>query len=325
MLVASFPDPALRDAVGEVAGLEAVVWDPAGEEAPDPRIEVVVAPYLGAASALGSVAQLPRLRLVQLQSAGYDGVLEAVPETVGVANAAGVYDAATAELAVGMTIASLRGIPDAVRTGDEARWVGLGTRTSLADRRVLVLGYGSVGRAIARRLSTFEVSLTAVASRARAGDDLVDRVHGIDELSRLLPDQDVVIVIVPLLDSTLRLVDDAFLTAMPDGALLVNVARGPVADTDALLAHAGRLRLALDVTDPEPLPDGHPLWTAPNVLITPHAGGNTTALLPRMSALLRDQLARVAAGEDPHHLVRPMSRPDIGDGPGARSEHDSRR
>ena len=306
MLVVSFPDRVLLDAVGDVPGVEAVVWDPAGQEAPDERIEVVVAPYLGAASALGSVSRLPRARLVQLQSAGYDGVLEAVPESVAVANAAGVYDAATAELAVGMAIASLRGIPDAVRSGDEARWVGLGTRTSLADRRVLVVGYGSVGTAIARRLSTFEVTLTAVASRARAGDDLVDTVHGIDELGELLPDHDVVIVIVPLTDATRHLVDDAFLSAMPDDALLVNVARGPVADTEALVAHAGRLALALDVTDPEPLPDGHPLWSAPNVLITPHAGGNTTALLPRMSALLRDQLARVASGADPDHLVRPI-------------------
>lgn len=306
MLVVSFPDPALRDAVGDVPGVEAVLWDPAGDSAPDERIEVVVAPYLGAASALDAVTVLPGLRLVQLQSAGYDGVLEVVPEQVAVANAAGVYDAATAELAVGMTIASLRGIPDAVRSGDEARWAPLGKRTSLADRRVLVVGYGSVGTAIARRLSTFEVTLTAVASRARPGDDLVETVHGIDELPALLPEHDVVVVIVPLNDSTQHLVDDAFLSAMPDGALLVNVARGPVADTDALVAHAGRLALALDVTDPEPLPDGHPLWTAPNVLITPHAGGNTTALLPRMSALLREQLARVAAGEEPLHLVRPI-------------------
>lgn len=306
MVVVSFPDPVLRDAVGEVPGVEAVLWDPAGDDVPDSRIEVVVAPYLGAASALGSVAQLPDLRLVQLQSAGFDGVLEVVPEEVAVANAAGVYDAATAELTVGMVLASLRGIPDAVRSGDEARWVPLGTRTSLADRRVLVVGYGSVGRAIAVRLNAFEVSLTAVASRARAGDELVDTVHGIDELERLLPEHDVVIVIVPLNDATHHLVDDAFLSAMSDGALLVNVARGPVADTDALVAHAGRLSLALDVTDPEPLPDGHPLWTAPGVLVTPHAGGNTTALLPRMSALLRDQLTRLAAGDAPHHLVRPV-------------------
>jgi phosphoglycerate dehydrogenase-like enzyme len=252
------------------------------------------------------VAELPHCRLVQLQSAGYDGVLEVIPETMGVANAAGVYDAPTAELALGLTIASLRGIPDAVRSGDRATWEPLGRRTSLADRRVLVVGYGSVGTAIARRFSAFDVSLTAVASRARAGDELVDVVHGIDELPALLPEHDVVVVIVPLNESTHQLVDDAFLAAMPDGALLVNVARGPVADTDALVRHAGRLRIALDVTDPEPLPEGHPLWTAPDVLITPHAGGNTTALLPRMADLVRRQLTRLVDGEEPDHLVRPI-------------------
>ena len=135
---------------------------------------------------------------------------------------------------------------------------------------------------------------------------MVGTVHGIDELRDLLPQHDVVIVITPLNASTHHLVDDAFLSAMPDESLLVNVARGPVADTEALVGHSGRLRLALDVTDPEPLPDRHPLWAAPGVLITPHVGGNTTALLPRMTALLRDQLSRVVAGEEPLHLVRPI-------------------
>lgn len=304
MLVVSFPDPALRDAVGDVPGVESVVWDPAADVTPDLRIEVVVAPYLGAAGALAAVEQLEHCHLVQLQSAGFDGVLEVVPESIAVANAAGVYDAATAELAVGMVIASLRGLPEAVRSGDEQRWTPLGRRPSLADRSVLIVGYGSVGSAIARRLAPFEVTLTAVASRARAGDELVGPVHAVDELGDLLPRHDVVIVITPLNDATHHLVDDAFLAAMPDGALLVNVARGPVADTEALVRHAGRLRLALDVTDPEPLPDGHPLWSAPQVLITPHAGGNTTALLPRMAALLRGQLGGLAAGEEPRHLVR---------------------
>ena len=306
MVVVSFPDPLLRDAVGEVPGVDSVIWDPGSGPASDDRIEVVIAPYLGAAHKLGTVGELPHCRLVQLQSAGYDGVLEVVPQEIGIANAAGVYDAPTAELALGLTIASLRGIPEAVRSGDEATWKPLGRRTSLADRRVLLVGYGSVGTAIARRFNAFDVSLTAVASRARAGDELVDVVHGIDELPALLPEHDVVVVIVPLNDSTHQLVDDAFLSAMPDGALLVNVARGPVADTDALVRHAGRLSIALDVTDPEPLPDGHPLWTAPNVLITPHAGGNTTALLPRMADLVRGQLTRIVAGDVPDHLVRPI-------------------
>ncbi|PRY61305.1 phosphoglycerate dehydrogenase-like enzyme [Knoellia remsis] len=305
MLVVSFPEAELRDAVGEVPGVESVLWDPGSDEAGDERIEVVVAPYLGAAQRLAPVADLPRCRLVQLQSAGYDGVLEVVPERIAVANAAGVYDAPTAELTLGLTLASLRGIPESVRSADDATWRPLGRRPALAGSRVLIVGYGSVGRAIVSRFAAFEVELTAVASRARDGDDLVERVHGVDELPELLPHQDVVVVITPLGDSTRGLVDDTFLSAMPEGALLVNVARGPVADTDALVKHAGRLRIALDVTDPEPLPDGHPLWSAPDVLITPHAGGNTSVLIPRMADLVREQLSGLVEGRDPIHLVRP--------------------
>jgi phosphoglycerate dehydrogenase-like enzyme len=151
------------------------------------------------------------------------------------------------------------------------------------------------------------VQVTAVASRARAGDDLVPSVHGVDELPELLPHHDVVIVIVPLGPRTAGLVDDTFLSAMPDGALLVNVARGGVVDTDALVAHTsrGRLRAALDVTDPEPLPAGHPLWTTPGVLVTPHVGGASTAFLPRAVRLLREQLGAYAAGRPLRNVVAP--------------------
>ena len=107
----------------------------------------------------------------------------------------------------------------------------------------------------------------------------------------------------PLSDATRGLLDDETLSLLPDGALVVNVARGPVVDTDAVLRHAGRLRFALDVTDPEPLPDGHPLWDAPDVLITPHIAGGTTAMLPRISALVRDQLQRMVAGEPLVNIV----------------------
>jgi phosphoglycerate dehydrogenase-like enzyme len=122
-------------------------------------------------------------------------------------------------------------------------------------------------------------------------------VRSIDDLAALLPEQDVVVALVPLSDDTRGLLGDETLALLPDGALVVNVARGPVVDTDAVLRHAGRLRFALDVTDPEPLPDGHPLWDAPDVLITPHIAGGTTAMLPRISALVRDQLRRRVAGE----------------------------
>ena len=169
----------------------------------------------------------------------------------------------------------------------------------LAGSRVLVVGAGDVGESIRRRLLPFDVTVTMVARRARAG------AHGVDELPALLPDADIVVVVVPLTPATEKLVDADFLARMPDGALLVNAARGPVADTAALLAElqAGRLRAALDVTDPEPLPPGHPLWDAPGLLLTPHVGGAVTGFPRRAYALVREQLARWARDEPLQNIV----------------------
>jgi phosphoglycerate dehydrogenase-like enzyme len=174
---------------------------------------------------------------------------------------------------------------------------------SLADRTVLLLGYGGVGKAVEERLAGFETTVVRVASQAR--EDITGHIHGIDELPALLPRADVVVVGVPLSEATTHLVDDQFLSLMPDGALLVNIARGAVADPDALLDHArrGRLRFALDVTDPEPLPDGHPLFALPNVLITPHVGGASSAMMPRMGRLLRRQVDRMLRGDEPLNVV----------------------
>ncbi len=310
MTVVSFPDQSWLESVGPVEGIEALVWDPR-DPPPARPVEVVIAPYLRPASELEAVRGMPSVRLVQLLTAGYDGALTVVPEAVAVANAAGVHDASTSELTVALILAVLRGIPDAVRDGTRGEWPSLAIRTSLADRRVLVVGYGSVGRAVAARLAPFEVSLTGVAGRARGGDELVGQVHGVDELPHLLPHHDVVVVTVPLTEDTRGLVGERFLAAVPDGGLVVNVARGPVADTAAILRHAGRLSFALDVTDPEPLPPGHPLWTAPGVLVTPHIGGASTAFRPRAVAMLREQLSRLAAGGEPRHVVR-RATPAIG-------------
>lgn len=302
MTLVTLPAQEWVDAVGEVPGVDLVPDDLSGPQPHHAEVALVVPPYMRAWDT-SLLQRMPALRLVQLLTAGYDDVLGAVPDGVLLANAAGVHDDSTAELAVGLAIASLRGIPEFARAQSAGEWLRPGILPSLADRRVLVVGYGSVGRAVARRMLAFETTVTAVASRRRGGDELVDRVHGVEELPSLLPEHDVVVVVVPLLPSTRGLVDDDFLGRMPDGALLVNVARGPVADTDALVRHAGRLRLALDVTDPEPLPSGHPLWTAPATLVSPHVGGASTAFRPRAVRLLRDQLARFAAGEPLHHLV----------------------
>jgi phosphoglycerate dehydrogenase-like enzyme len=305
MPVVSLPDTEWIEMVGPVAGVEAVPWDITSEPPRRDEIEVVVPPYIGSREPLARLAALPSLRAVQLLTAGYDDVLPLVPPGVVLANAGGVHDASTAELAVGLMLATLRGFPQMVRGQDQSRWVPVGGRPALADKRVLVLGYGSIGRAVARRLTGFEVSLTAVASRARDGDDLVDRVHGIEELHDLLPHSDVVVVIVPLSEATTGLVDRDFLAAMPDGALLVNVARGKVVDTDALVeaTATGRIMAALDVTDPEPLPDGHPLWRCPGVFITPHVGGDTSAFTPRAVRLVRQQLTAFVAGEPLRNVV----------------------
>jgi phosphoglycerate dehydrogenase-like enzyme len=262
-------------------------------------VEVYVTPYTFDPAPLALMARMPKLRVAQTLTAGYEHVLPHLPDRVTLCNAGGLHDTSTAELAVALMLASLRGIPDFVRGQDAGQWRHRRWE-SLADRRVLILGYGGIGAAVARRLAGFEVEVVPVARRGRDG------VTPFTALPDLLPTVDVVVVCVPLNDTTRRMVDAAFLARMRDGALLVNVARGPVVDTDALVAElrTGRLRAALDVTDPEPPPAGHPLWTAPNLLLSPHVGGNSTAFLPRAHQLIVDQLHRLAAGEQPHHVVR---------------------
>jgi phosphoglycerate dehydrogenase-like enzyme len=305
MTLVTLPGQEWIEAVGPISGVELAVWDLDGPPDRAEEVTLVVPPYIGSGDRMAALAHVPNLELVQLLTAGYDDVLAVLPDGVQLANATGVHDASTAELAVALTLASLRDFPDFFAAQQERTWLPSVFHQALADKRVLVLGYGSIGRAIAARLTPFEVQVTAVASRARAGDELVRSLHGVDELPELLPRHDVVILIVPLSEHTRGLVDDAFLAAMPDGALLVNVARGGVVDTAALLRHAsaGRIRAALDVTDPEPLPADHPLWSTPGVLITPHVGGASTAFMPRAARLLQEQLGAYAAGRPLRNLV----------------------
>jgi phosphoglycerate dehydrogenase-like enzyme len=305
MTMVTRPGQEWVDAVGPISGVELAVWELDGVPDRAEEVKVVVPPYIGAGGRLGALSHLPNLELVQLLTAGYDDVQAVLPEGVRLANATGVHDASTAELAVALTLASLRDFPDFFAAQRDRTWLPSTFHQALADKRVLVLGYGAIGRAIAARLTPFEVQVTAVASRARTGDEFVRSVHGVDELPDLLPRNDVVIVIVPLSPQTAGLVDDAFLAALPDRALVVNVARGGVVDTDALVRHAaaGRIRAALDVTDPEPLPPDHPLWTTPGVMITPHVGGASTAFMPRAARLLQEQLSAYAAGRPLRNLV----------------------
>lgn len=301
----SVPEERYAAGLAPLPGVQVVTWDLAAAHPMQEALRLVVPPYMGAPPARERLAACSSLEAVQLLTAGYESVLDVVPDGVALCNGAGIHDASTAELAVGLALAAQRAIPEAVVAQGGSTWLRPGIGRALADSRVLVLGYGNIGRAIVRRLLPFEVSVTAVASRPREGDELVARVHGLDELDALLPEHDVVILIVPLTDATRRVVDARFLALMPDDALLVNVARGGVVDTDALVAEcaSGRLRAALDVTDPEPLPPGHPLWSTPGVLVTPHVGGATTAMFPRALALLRTQVEALRDGRPLANVV----------------------
>ena len=292
MIVAAVQSQDLADAVGEVEGVDLVIWPQGG---PPParadEIELLVPDYIRARTTMRQLGGLPRLRAVQLQTAGYDAVIDLVPSGLELLSARGVHDDATAELALGLTIASLRGIDVAVR--EHGHWRQETERRSLADSLAAILGYGSIGRAIAVRMLACGARVTGVATSPR-DDDLLGRVVASDDVDWSA--QDVVVVVLPLSEATRGIVDADFLAHLHDGALVVNVGRGALVDTDAVLAEAGRLAFALDVTDPEPLPDDHPLWSAPHMLITPHIAGGTTAMLPRMAVLVRDQLERLRDG-----------------------------
>ncbi|HZX07367.1 2-hydroxyacid dehydrogenase [Kribbella sp.] len=280
---------------GVPAGVDVEVFSGGERPASPDEVEFYVPSYMGGGDVFDVVKEMPALKVVQLQTAGFEHVQSRLADGVTLCNARGVHDASTAELAVGLILATFRNLPRAVRDQERQVWPDSYDQVddSLADRTVLILGYGAIGEALERRLSGFECDIVRVARRARDG------VHPISELPELLPRADVVVLLTPATAETKRMVDATFLKRMKDGALLVNVARGVVVDTDALLAELGtrRIRAALDVTDPEPLPAGHPLWSAPNVLINPHRGGASTAFAPRVARLVRAQLERYASGE----------------------------
>lgn len=264
-------------------GLDYVFWDH-GQPLPDvSQVTVFIPPYMPEPVDLEVARQMPRLRLVQALMAGIDGMLPHLPD-VEVRRAEGLHDTSTAELAVGLMLASLRGIDVAARDMGAGRWRHE-RRPSLADSRVGIVGWGGVGQAIARRLAPFEVQ---VVGFSRSGRGCLP----VSQFDELLPDLDVVVLALPATDEPFMAARR--LRGMRDGALLVNVGRGGLVDTDALLAELPRISAALDVTDPEPPPPDHPLWSAPNLLITPHLGGDSAAFVPRARAMVAAFLRSIA-------------------------------
>ncbi len=280
-------------------GMSADVWA-GGEPLPvtADEVELIVLPMRVPPETLAKVARLPNLKVIQLTSAGAERVLPYVPGNVLLCNARGAHDAATAEWAVGVIVAHLRDFPRFITAQNEGRW-DFALSESVAGKRVLIVGYGSIGGAVERRLAGWEVTVERLARAARPG------VLGMEDLHPALARADVVVLLVPVTDETRHLVNAEFLKHVKDGALLVNAARGAIVDTGALLRElsTGRIKAALDVTDPEPLPPGHPLWTAPGLLLTPHVGGAITAARDRAYAIVREQLARYAAGEPLKNVI----------------------
>jgi len=261
-----------------------------------------VPPFLSSGQVVELARHMPNLKAIQLLSAGADAWTGRVPEGVTLCDARGVHDSSTAEWVVTAILASLRRFDFFARAQAEGRWSysEVTPTDELAGKHVLIVGAGSIGAALAQRLAPFEVTMSSVARTPRPG------IHGSGELPKLLPHADVVVLLVPLTAQTRGLVDSGFLTAMRDGALLVNAARGPVADTAAMTKElaTGRIFAALDVTDPEPLPADHPLWALPNVLITPHVGGSVRGLMARAYRLVGDQVRRYLDGEPLNNEVR---------------------
>lgn len=274
-------------------GIEADVWA-GGDDLPRSadQVEYVVLPLGVRPAAVRKIATLPSLKTIQILSAGADHILPYVPAHIALCNARGAHTAATAEWTVGAIVAALRNFPRFAVAQRDGRWDSTMSEP-VGGKHVLIVGYGDIGAAVERRLAGWEVTVERVARHARDG------VHAIRELPELVKRADVVVILVPVTDETRQLVNKEFLRAMKDGALLVNAARGVIVDTDALLEAltSGRIRAALDVTDPEPLPEGHPLWRAPGLLLTPHVGGAIYQARDRAYRLVSEQLARLAAGE----------------------------
>lgn len=287
-----------QDAAAILEGVDGIEvnrapWDPDTAD----RVEALVAP--APPVGIPSFSTLPRVRLVQSLMAGVDVLLKMVPPNVTVCDARGAHDVAVAEWVMTGLLAMFRRLDQHIADQRAHRWVGQPPTRDLHGARVLIVGAGSIGEAVATRTEAFGAEIVRVARTPRDG------VHGPDELDRLLPTADAVVLLVPLTDDTKGLLDAEALACLPDGAVVVNASRGAVIDQAALERElrAERLRAVLDVTDPEPLPADHSLWDAPGLIITPHVAGWSPQCWTRAYDIAKDQLERLRDGRPLQNVV----------------------
>jgi len=255
-------------------------------------ITFFVPPYMSGRDGLLPSLKMERLQTLQLLMAGYEDALEFVKPGIQLCNARGVHDASTAELAVGLAISVRRGFQDFIRAQDRQEWTNK-RYNSLSDSKIAIIGFGSIGQTIAKYLGVYDVSITGYSRSGKNGSKQLSEFDA--EISKY----DAIFLALPLNPESHKYFNAARLAKMKDGAVLINVARGPIVDTDALVKELNDRRLfaGLDVTDPEPLPTGHPLWSAPNCIIAPHVGGNSSAFESRGKRFIEGQLDRLAKGE----------------------------
>ncbi len=305
------PTDQVADALAGLSGLTIDIVSPdegfsPGDGEQDPprlpasaaEVEFYVPPFFPRPPSIAAMRQMPQLKVVQTLTAGIDLLRPHIPDGVVLCNARGVHDAGTAEWVVAAILASIRRFPYFAAEQAAARWSFRFT-DCLAGKTVLIVGYGSIGAAVERRLSGFDVAVRRVARHGRDG------VSPIEDLPALLPEADVVVLLAPVTTETIGMVDAAFLARMKDGALFVNAARGSLVVTDDLCAElrTGRLTAVLDVTDPEPLAPEHPLWAMREVFITPHVAGSTPVSGRSALKFVRDQVQRFRDGQQLMNVI----------------------
>lgn len=261
-------------------------------------INFYVSQYMGGKTALAYAAKMSSLKYFQLPNAGFEDAIEFTPKGSVLCNARGVHDAATSELAIGLAIGVRRGFHDFVRAADRGQWEHK-RYPSFNGSLIAIVGFGSIGQTLARALSGFDVTVTGFSRSGGKGSLLMSSLDG------LLSTFDFVFLTLPLNSESHHLFNQKRLGLMKDGSVIINVARGPIIETEALIAelNAGRLFAGLDVTDPEPLPIGHKLWSAKNLLLSPHVGGDSDIFESRGKVFVEKQLQEIASGKEPSNIV----------------------
>lgn len=295
-------DQAGIELLSQIDDVETLPYDPNTLELTEEQYgaDILLPPFRGSHRALPLLNRLPDLRMVQLLSAGVDEWIGDVPQRVVLASARGAHGRPISEWVISAILALYRQWPALVRFQDEHVWAHRRVdMDTLAGKRVLIVGAGAIGATVAQRVKAFEASATLVARTAREG------IRSAADLPALVGEHDIIVIAAPVNEGTKGLVNKDFLATMPDGAVLVNVGRGQIVDTDALTAElqTGRVRAALDVTEPEPLPTDHPIWECKNVIISPHMSRTVPGTNILCYEVATRQIAAYVQGDTPTNMV----------------------